>query len=74
VLGSQEGLSFAEVVGKHNIFLFADQTLEDAGYNKWFPGEPNGGTTENCGVINRNTLLGNFFCPLPLPFFCEFEA
>lgn len=56
-----------------NILLFPDQTLQEAGYNRWSPGEPNGGSTENCGVIFQNGLLGNYFCSLPLPFFCEFE-
>jgi hypothetical protein len=58
---------------KYAPVLFADETLKDAGYNIWFEGEPNGGSSENCGVINRNTLLGNYFCSLPLPFFCEFN-
>jgi hypothetical protein len=56
-----------------HVLLFADETLPDAGYDKWYAGEPNGGIGENCGLINRNTLLGNYFCNRPLPFFCELQ-
>jgi hypothetical protein len=51
--------------------LFADQTLRDAGHDIWKNGEPNGGTGENCGVINRNTLFADIPCTARYPFFCE---
>ncbi|XP_021932675.1 hemolymph lipopolysaccharide-binding protein-like isoform X2 [Zootermopsis nevadensis] len=66
-------------IGTHDLYeegnfvTIHNQTLQEAGYNRWSPGEPNGGSTENCGVIFQNGLLGNYFCSLPLPFFCEFE-
>ncbi|GFG32041.1 hypothetical protein Cfor_06834, partial [Coptotermes formosanus] len=66
-------------IGTHDLYVegtyvtIYNETLHDAGYDRWYVGEPNGGTSENCGVMNRNTLLGNFFCNRPLPFFCELE-
>uniref|UniRef100_A0A1V1G515 Putative LPSBP5 n=1 Tax=Reticulitermes speratus TaxID=60591 RepID=A0A1V1G515_9NEOP len=66
-------------IGTHDLYVegkyvtLYNETLSDAGYDRWYAGEPNGGTSENCGVINRNTLLGNYFCNLPLPFFCELQ-
>lgn len=66
-------------IGTHDLYeegiyvTIYNQTLSGAGYNKWYAGEPNGGTAENCGVINRNTLLGNYFCSGRLPFVCELQ-
>ncbi|XP_023720909.1 hemolymph lipopolysaccharide-binding protein [Cryptotermes secundus] len=66
-------------IGTHDLYeegiyvTIYNQSLSAAGYDKWFLGEPNGGTAENCGVINRNTLLGNYFCNRHLPFICEFQ-
>jgi len=56
-----------------HVILFADETLLNAGYDRWYPGEPDGGTDQNCGVINRNSLLGNSPCYYNFPFFCELE-
>ena len=55
----------------HRYFSVTDQTLEETGYSKTYPGEPNGGTDENCGMINKNSLLGNGFCHAPVAFICE---
>nr|QWY13126.1 IML29 [Mythimna separata] len=48
------------------------QTLLEAGYNKFAPGEPNDWTPgEACGGIFRSGLLIDVWCNKPAPFFCE---
>ncbi|KAJ8715437.1 hypothetical protein PYW07_009919 [Mythimna separata] len=47
------------------------QTLMEAGYNKFQPGEPNGEDTEFCGCIFRSGLLCNVWCHEKFTFICE---
>ncbi|KAJ8709549.1 hypothetical protein PYW08_009553 [Mythimna loreyi] len=47
------------------------QTLKEAGYNKFSPGEPNGEDTEFCGCIFRSGLLCNVWCNKEFTFICE---
>uniref|UniRef100_A0A1V1FYB7 Putative CTL7 n=1 Tax=Reticulitermes speratus TaxID=60591 RepID=A0A1V1FYB7_9NEOP len=46
-----------------------NETLDDAGYNKWFPDEPD--LMGHCGMLRSNSLLGNTFCNEKLLFICE---
>ncbi|KAJ9590463.1 hypothetical protein L9F63_016494 [Diploptera punctata] len=48
-----------------------NETLEEAGYNKWFPDEPN--FMGHCGMLRRNSLLGNTYCNEKLLFICELK-
>ncbi|XP_069695697.1 hemolymph lipopolysaccharide-binding protein-like [Periplaneta americana] len=51
-----------------------DKPLNTTGYMKWLGNEPNGGTHEDCGDINRfNGQLADVVCTLELPFICEHE-
>ncbi|PSN32344.1 Hemolymph lipopolysaccharide-binding protein [Blattella germanica] len=51
-----------------------DTPLNETGYDKWYSGQPDGTTKENCGVVNRNTgTLGDVPCTSKLSFFCEQE-
>jgi len=47
----------------------SDETLDDAGYNKWFPDKPD--FLGNCGILRSNSLLGNTYCNEKLLFICE---
>ncbi|KAJ8709545.1 hypothetical protein PYW08_009549 [Mythimna loreyi] len=48
------------------------QTLNEAGYNIFYPGEPNGEDTgEFCGCIFRSGLLCNIWCDKEFTFICE---
>jgi hypothetical protein len=49
----------------------SDETLEAAGYNKWFPDEPN--FMGHCGMLRSNSLLGNTYCNEKLLFICELK-
>ena len=55
-----DGISYVRV---------SDETLDNAGYNKWFPDEP--GFLGHCGILRSNSLLGNTFCDEKLLFICE---
>ncbi|PSN38570.1 hypothetical protein C0J52_19766 [Blattella germanica] len=67
-------------IGVHDFFqdgewmTIFDQTTGSAGFNKWVPNEPNGGTNENCGVITKSDgKMGSYFCPKELTFICELD-
>ncbi|XP_068084449.1 hemolymph lipopolysaccharide-binding protein isoform X2 [Anabrus simplex] len=47
------------------------QKLEESGYAKWCPGNPNLNFHEDCGGIDRDGLLHDVGCSHLLPFFCE---
>ncbi|KAJ8719523.1 hypothetical protein PYW08_011698 [Mythimna loreyi] len=48
------------------------QTLTEAGYNKFAPGEPsNAAPGESCGSIIRSGLLNDLWCDRPVAFICE---
>ncbi|KAJ8709548.1 hypothetical protein PYW08_009552 [Mythimna loreyi] len=48
------------------------QTLNEAGYNIFYPGEPNGEDNgEFCGCIFRSGLLCNIWCDKEFTFICE---
>jgi hypothetical protein len=49
----------------------SDETLEAAGYNKWYPDEPN--FMGHCGMMRSNSLLGNTYCHEKLLFICELK-
>jgi hypothetical protein len=58
---------------RNTCILFVDETLREAGYEKWNGGEPNGGTDENCGMIYRSSKIASHWCHDRLPYFCEFN-
>ncbi|RVE52735.1 hypothetical protein evm_002608 [Chilo suppressalis] len=48
------------------------QTLKEAGYDKFSPGEPNNSTTgEFCGAIYRSALFDDLWCENRYAFICE---
>ncbi|XP_075986852.1 uncharacterized protein LOC142983722 [Anticarsia gemmatalis] len=48
------------------------QTLQEAGYAKFSPGEPNNSTAgEYCGSIYRTALLNDLWCEKHFAFICE---
>lgn len=47
------------------------QSLKDAGFDKFFPGEPNNGTAEYCGSVFRNGYLNDLSCDKHFAFICE---
>ncbi|KAJ8709526.1 hypothetical protein PYW08_009530 [Mythimna loreyi] len=47
------------------------QTLLEAGYSKWYSGEPTLYAEEYCGALWRNRLLYDAGCTTRLPFICE---
>ena len=47
----------------------SDETLDDVGYNKWFPDKPD--FLGHCGLLRSNSLLGNTYCDEKLLFICE---
>ncbi|XP_069695681.1 hemolymph lipopolysaccharide-binding protein-like isoform X2 [Periplaneta americana] len=57
---------------KGKFLTIFNQPLDEAGYNKWHPGEPDYPGVQNCGLLNPNSLLGNTPCELKFPFICEF--
>ncbi|PNF42388.1 Hemolymph lipopolysaccharide-binding protein [Cryptotermes secundus] len=57
--------------GNGEFVTIFNETLEAAGYNKWFPDEPN--FMGHCGMLRSNSLLGNTFCDEKLLFICEFK-
>ncbi|RVE40792.1 hypothetical protein evm_014560 [Chilo suppressalis] len=70
--------------GDHdNWYTVHGQTLEEAGYSRWAPGEPNnqhapGWAGENCGSILRYTkpgagMLNDVPCNITLAFICEMK-
>ena len=53
---------------------FTDVPLNETGFNRWYPGQPGGGKTQNCGVIERITGgYGDIDCTTIMTFFCEQE-
>ena len=55
-----------------NAFPFSGQVLEEAGYGRFSPGEPNNaGGGQYCGSIYRNGLIDDMFCYEPAVFICE---
>ncbi|KAJ9593481.1 hypothetical protein L9F63_014966 [Diploptera punctata] len=64
-------------IGIHDLFkegkyiTVHDETLIEAGFNKWLAPNPNGGTNENCGVIFPTGELGDDSCSHVITFFCE---
>nr|ACN41858.1 immulectin-2a [Manduca sexta] len=59
--------------GEHGTWLTVQgQTLEEAGYAKFAPGEPNNATTgEYCGGVYRTGLLDDIWCENVYAFICE---
>lgn len=52
--------------------LFSGQTLTEAGYSKFMPGEPNNlEPGQSCGTIGRGGLLADIWCERPFLFICE---
>ncbi|KAJ8709540.1 hypothetical protein PYW08_009544 [Mythimna loreyi] len=47
------------------------ETLKEAGYNKFSPGEPTNIPEQTCGGIYRTGLLLDLWCDRPAAFFCE---
>ncbi|XP_069699263.1 hemolymph lipopolysaccharide-binding protein-like isoform X2 [Periplaneta americana] len=49
-----------------------DTPVNETGFSKWYSSEPDGGASQNCGVVRRNLgTLGNAPCNVKLAFFCE---
>ncbi|XP_044737809.1 hemolymph lipopolysaccharide-binding protein-like [Chrysoperla carnea] len=48
--------------------------IEKSGFNNWSPGEPSSPGVENCGSIERNGLLNDYFCDAKSIFICEIPA
>ncbi|PSN54456.1 Hemolymph lipopolysaccharide-binding protein [Blattella germanica] len=48
-----------------------NETLEEAGYSKWFPDEPD--FMGHCGMLRSNSLLDNTYCNEKLLFICELK-
>ncbi|XP_026322914.1 secretory phospholipase A2 receptor-like [Hyposmocoma kahamanoa] len=46
-------------------------TIKDAGYDKFSPGEPNNSSSEFCGAIYRSGLFDDFWCERRAQFICE---
>lgn len=67
---------------RYNIFaisiisaVVSDQTLSEAGYEVWAPGEPNNARgDEFCGSFSRNGMFLDDPCSRGLTFFCERDA
>ncbi|CAH2106810.1 unnamed protein product [Euphydryas editha] len=59
--------------GEHGEFLTIEgDTLLEAGYNKFSPGEPNNSTTgEFCGAVYRNGMYDDLWCENRYAFICE---
>ncbi|CAH0719669.1 unnamed protein product, partial [Brenthis ino] len=59
--------------GEHGEFLtIQGQTLTEAGYAKFAPGEPNNSTTgEFCGAVYRNGMFDDLWCENRYAFICE---
>lgn len=53
-----------------NVFFLGDD-LTQIGYTNWYPLEPNGGVSENCGSMHFSGKLNDFPCDVPAVFFCE---
>lgn len=52
--------------------MFSGQTLKEAGFDKFFPGEPNNSTVgEYCGSVFRNGFLNDLWCNERFAFICE---
>ncbi|PSN42397.1 Hemolymph lipopolysaccharide-binding protein, partial [Blattella germanica] len=66
-------IGFQDMFQEGNFITLFDETLEEAGYNKWPNSDPNGGTSENCGVIFPNGLLGDYKCQNPRTFICQID-
>ncbi|CAB3257638.1 unnamed protein product [Arctia plantaginis] len=50
------------------------QWLQEAGYAKFSPGEPNNSTTgEYCGAVYRNGMFDDLYCEQDYAFICEKE-
>ncbi|KAI5651667.1 lectin c-type domain-containing protein [Phthorimaea operculella] len=50
------------------------QTLKEAGFDKWAPGQPdNYSPGEYCGGILRNAMFDDVWCDHTIPFICERE-
>ncbi|XP_028177458.1 macrophage mannose receptor 1-like [Ostrinia furnacalis] len=48
------------------------QTLKEAGYDKFSPGEPNNATTgEFCGAVYRSAMFDDLWCENQYAFICE---
>ncbi|XP_046959960.1 secretory phospholipase A2 receptor [Vanessa cardui] len=59
--------------GEHGEFLtIHGDTLLEAGYDKFSPGEPNNATTgEFCGAVYRNGMYDDLWCENKYAFICE---
>ncbi|XP_064071880.1 macrophage mannose receptor 1-like [Vanessa tameamea] len=59
--------------GEHGEYLTIEgQTLKEAGYDLFSPGEPNNSTTgEYCGSVYRTALLNDLWCENSYAFICE---
>ncbi|CAF4953801.1 unnamed protein product [Pieris macdunnoughi] len=59
--------------GEHGEWLTINSdTLQEAGYSKFSPGEPNNGSTgEFCGAIYRNGMYNDLLCESRYVFLCE---
>ncbi|XP_063617325.1 lymphocyte antigen 75-like [Cydia splendana] len=47
------------------------ETLAEAGFEEWSPGEPNGLGEENCGTMYWDGLLNDASCGALFPYICE---
>ncbi|KAH9644680.1 hypothetical protein HF086_011849, partial [Spodoptera exigua] len=62
-----------KIVGPYDKnYIMVGETLKEAGYSKFAPGEPNNASTgEFCGSISRGGLFNDLRCEIPTPFICE---
>lgn len=64
-------------IGFHDLFEEGEyvtihgQSVAEAGFTGWLSSDPNGGKTENCGGVNKNSALVDIWCDRSEPFICE---
>ncbi|XP_046736227.1 hemolymph lipopolysaccharide-binding protein-like [Diprion similis] len=68
------GIGFHDLYREGRYFTIHGQTLSEAGYSKWPPGEPNNiwnNKPENCGSLDENGQLNDIGCDVQIGFVCE---
>ncbi|XP_069687875.1 hemolymph lipopolysaccharide-binding protein-like [Periplaneta americana] len=66
-------IGFHDLYQEGEFVTIFNETLKSAGYSKFHPSDGKGGTSQNCGLIDRAVQLGDHSCEDKDPFFCEKE-
>ncbi|GLG94141.1 Putative LPSBP6 [Gryllus bimaculatus] len=56
---------------ENEFFTVQGIALNETGYVKWSPGEPNNHRDEDCVTLRRNAMFNDVSCNHPLQFICE---